>query len=256
MKPSLKLSLKLFILLPFIFTILGCDCDVEFDAGTNNKIFVIVDESASVVYGSKDKVKGIISGGFENTFRYMRKPLEFFQCSISTQTNVVPHSYSFSIDFPDQNQGEATIRKEVNDWEAEKSIWINNSVDSLTRQVIDSKSGNTDVFGMFEAIEQIAKNLKPKDTLNILVFSDMKHSASGYELANILENRNATQFGKEESTRIMKPLRIGDYSNTPHPYYNFQIITPDNFTNTSKIVKFWNSFFEEWGLPKKQFNFQ
>jgi hypothetical protein len=251
----MELNLKSFLSISYVFlglffTPSGCEDDtsVAEKSGGNNKLLVVVDQSASVSYQQKrGEVGGIISDAFNKTYKNVKAPTAYFVSNITTHTNVVAKPVPFNEVYPDaESMGRASFTKKIGTWRSERNKWINTAVKNITQNILTPKSGDTDVYSVFQSIDMISNELTKSDTLNILFFSDMKQSTSNYELESLLKTNNPEALAKKECARILKEKGIKPLNNRFH--CNIRVAIPDQFQNSGLIVQYWNAFFKVWGL--------
>lgn len=214
----------------------------------NNKLVVMVDQSASISYkGREAELKHIIHEAFNQAYQYVFNQTEYLVCNITTQTNVVPKRHPFSEKFPNaEDLGGISQLTEIADWQSKKNLWIDKGVNDIYNGLLTPKTTSTDVYGSLQTLRLLAEDLSSKDTLFILFFSDMKQSLGQYELTDHLRTNEPEAFAEKEVKNIMRKQGLKKLDE------KFQcritIVTPDRFEESNEIVRFWTQFFIEIGV--------
>jgi hypothetical protein len=224
------------------------DSSVETKHINGNKLVVVIDQSRSISYKDREKeIRPIVSSAFKQTYQYVLGPAEYLISNVTSETNVVPNRVSFPDEYPDaENLGGVSMMTETANWHTKRNQWIEQGVTTIYNSVLASKTTDTDIFGSLQALNMGAQSVASTDTLSVLFFSDMKQSTKSYELTTLLKNKDPEHFAKQESRRILKTLNLKKLGNKFH--CDITIVRPDNFGSSSEVVRFWNQFFEEFGI--------
>jgi len=210
----------------------------------DNKLLLVVDQSKSVDFVSKSTiVEDVLLNTFQTTYKNVTCPTAFYRATITGESNVVALSTPFRQVVPDEeSMGAVSYRQKYAEWRSAKRKWITDGIEDLKKTIYATKSGSTDVYGIFKCVELTANKMKPADTLHLVFFSDMKHSMKGYELMDSLRSKTPALFARNEFKRLaIKQI-------TDKLYCLVTIVTPGNFKKSDVVVAYWESFFKEWGL--------
>lgn len=253
MGQSLKLFRKLSLLIA-ILPLFAFDCNEEEVVASeavkqiNNKLFIVVDQSASISYKKRaTDIKLALSNAFDATYRFVLTPTEYFVSDITTQTNVVAERFPFMEEFPDAaSLGGVTFKTKLGQWRIKRNQWINGGMGKIYDRIMTDKKDYTDVYGSLQTLDMIGEDLKPQDTLQVFIFSDMKQSTRKYELVNLLAKNHPESLAKVEAQKVFQEKNIKKLNKRFH--CNITIMTPDKFEDSGVVVQYWNQFFKEWGL--------
>jgi hypothetical protein len=160
----------------------------------------------------------------------------------------------FGTDKPKDDDGSRGSQQAIQHWNTEKRKWLLNRVDEIVA-LIDSPctSNTTDVFSIFNGIEQVQKNDGPWDSINVVVFSDMVNTCRPINMVKDIDITNARAKGESVCGDFMKQRRISGEGNDN---LYLTIYTPDDMKNTAEVNQFWAGFFEQMGLKPTHYRFE
>lgn len=251
MERNLKLSISVLCCL-LIFN--SCAAQSAPDRKAPRKqVVVVLDKSKSVTYDSKAAViKTWLKRKFLDVYGEAKDVFQYSTIFINDQTRVFPAPVNFTARCLYPEPATRLEEMELTKWKAKKNKWLNKHVDSLYNQIMMPPNGKrTDIYSMFEAVQNVQKSNGPWEEITVLVFSDMVHTASGDFKQLTIENAYAK--GRDACAKLVRQMRIAK-GNTAN--LRFHIYTPDNMSNTHIVNLFWKGFFAEWGITESQYQFQ
>lgn len=252
MERTSKLYLNFLIFIGFIAACNSSDLNPTY---TKNQLVVVVDKSSSVSY--EDKISDVRNELFRNFNSAYDSAMDLIQYSLFTineQTKSFADPVRFNKKCGAMQKGARTDKKTYKDWQEVKNIWINSQVQKITDLIHQNpQSQSTDVFSIFTGLQHTQAFDGPWDRIRVLIYSDMIHTMDGHNMRKGLNKENAFEKGKVELRDLLQHGRIkkGDTKNL-----FLTIYTPTKMEDPSTIELFWKGFFEEWGLPESQYQFQ
>ena len=252
MEVNLKSFRKLVIA---VFLIVGCDNKNEPLYTHKNQAVVILDKTNSVCYtNSLPKLRQELIRNFEQTYVSTTKDIQYSRLVITGDTRVFPVPCRFENDYPVGDDDDRMIQTERQRWKMDKRKWIFDElkqVDSLIQS--PCKSNTTDIFSIFDGIQQVQNTKGPWDSLNVFIFSDMVNTNRTINMKTGITMENANAKGK----RICQDLiEHGQITTEKNGNLYLTIYTPDNMDKTALVKQFWKGFFEQWGLRETHYHFE
>lgn len=251
---NLKLLLSLFVL---INSFSGC---YDSEAAQNESLFkshlvVVVDKSVSVTYNNRfTNIQENLKSHFKATYDNVMNDIQFVSLIIDGNTRVVPEYNHFENNCPYIKPETLSQKKAIGNWKQQRNKWLHAKrleVERLVQQPPTSRS--TDIFSALKGIQLTQSTNGPWNKINVLIFSDMIHTIDGQDIRRGINQNNANDKGKLACLELVQKsmIRKGGNQNL-----YLTIYTPDNFNNSSVIHTFWEGFFEEWGIPRKNWRFE
>jgi hypothetical protein len=248
-------SLKLFLNL-FMGTLMLAGCKEDPVTPAHKcQVLVVLDKTSSVSYAkSLPRIQKELTSRFAQTYASASKDIQSSLLVITSDTKVFPVPNRFGTDKPKDDDGSRGSQQAIQHWNTEKRKWLLNRVDEIVA-LIDSPctSNTTDVFSIFNGIEQVQKNDGPWDSINVVVFSDMVNTCRPINMVKDIDITNARAKGESVCGDFMKQRRISGEGNDN---LYLTIYTPDDMKNTAEVNQFWAGFFEQMGLKPTHYRFE
>jgi hypothetical protein len=226
--------------------------------GKKKQILVVIDKTASVNYQQRmNDLKSELRSNFNNTYDDMYDHIQVYEMIINGNTKVFPSCIKFTKQCPNVNPESRSETEDLEDWKFSKKKWLQSIQDSiLTTVKAPCNSNRTDIFGVFEAIQEVQKSDGGHwDSIEVFICSDMVHTLSDFNMLKMLNTKNAFSSGKTKCDDLINDKKIKKLGKE-QKNIKFEIYTPPTVVNSSIIRTFWQGFFQEWGLPDLNYSFQ
>lgn len=215
---------------------------------------IVVDKTNSIVYSDPAKLKQEIARGLEQTYNAAKDDIQLSILKITGKTQVIPAFDRFEEQYPDEEDEGRTYQAELLRWKARKRTWISDQerlIDSLIE--CPCKSNTTDIFSIFNGIQEAKENHEPWDSVNVYILSDMTNTSAPFNMSKLTSFDTALNRGKMVCQDLIAQGQIsaGSIKNL-----HLIIYTPGNMQNTGLIKRFWEGFFKQWGLTESQYQFE
>jgi hypothetical protein len=179
------------------------------------------------------------------------------QCSrltIEGRTQVIPVFDRFDEKYPEGDEDSRTFQEQVENWEAEKRKWLSNEVNQIQSMIgAPCNSKRTDIFSIFYGIQQIQKIDTPWNKVNVLIFSDMTNTDHHLNMLSDITIINAYDTGKSICKQL---IQEGQISTECNENLYLTIYTPYRMVKTAEVKRFWDGFFQQWGLQESHYHFE
>jgi len=216
---------------------------------------IVVDKTNSIVYTKPAQLEQRIALKIEQTYVSAKNDIQLSLLKINGNAQVIPAFHRFEEKYPDEEEGGGrTFEEELLRWKAKKKIWISNEgkqIDSLIEA--SCKSNTTDIFSTFKGIQEAQKNHGPWDSVNVYILSDMTNTSGRFNMLKLKSSDTAFSKGKMVCQDLITQGQISA-GNTEN--LNLVIYTPGNMQKTDLVTRFWEGFFQQWGLKVSQYQFE
>lgn len=252
MERNLKSSLKL---ISIALVIVSCIPADKQDKHHKCQMVVILDKTNSVNFNSRlPMLESELARNFKIVYQSALQDIQFSKLKIVGDTRVFPDIDRFGKNCLYPHPDSRSEELEFQNWQADKKLWIMKELKQTMQLIKDScKSNTTDIFGIFDGIQQVQQNNGPWDSITVLIFSDMINTTNIINMKRGMNINNAFSKGKSICQSLLRngQLTLGHTGNLYMTIY-----TPDNMGQTGEVHLFWKGFFEQWGLRDDHYNFQ
>jgi hypothetical protein len=251
MVPNSRLFHKIILT---VFSVVGCTSD-KGSPPHKCQAIVVVDKTNSVSFINRLPIlKGKLRRDIESTYASAEKDILISQLVITGSTRVFPDPNYFGKDCPDDDLDSRPGQIARQKWNSEKRKWISDEVQQVVSLIQSPCNSNTtDIFSIFNGIQQAQKWNGPWDSVNVFSFSDMINTSSPINLLTDITINNAHEKGKAVCQNLIDHGQISS-GNNENLYLT--IYTPDKMEKTALVNQFWRGFFEQWGLQDTHYHFE
>jgi len=238
----------------FIAAILLSGCGHTGMTPPKYQAVIVVDKTNSIVYTKRAQLEQKVALNIEQTYASATNDIQLSLLKITGNTQVIPAFDRFEEKYPDEEEGSRRYEEELLRWKTKKRIWISDEerqIDSLIES--SCKSNTTDIFSTFTGIQQAQKNHGPWDSISVYILSDMTNTSGSVNMLKLKCSDTAFNRGKMVCRGLITQGQIltGNTENL-----HLIIYTPGNMQKTELITRFWEGFFEQWGLKVSQYQFE
>jgi hypothetical protein len=251
----MELSSKLLRSASLLILLTGCYASDTKPKSPKNQLVIVLDKSQSVSY--ENKIANVflnLKAAFKNTYTNCYEGIQFSKFEINGDTRVFPAPIRFELKCPTINPESRSEQLALQSWQLNRDKWLNVQATNIANQIKETpNSKTTDVFSIFEGLQQVQKSDGPWDRINVLIFSDLINTTSVLNMNSIVNNSNPHQLGKNICASLVQTGRIRK-GNLQNIYIT--IYPPDRMQHTLQYNSFWKGFFQEWGIPDNQYRFE
>jgi hypothetical protein len=252
MEQNLKLLLKLISMAVVITSCGSIDAQIK---SHKCQMVVVLDKTNSVNFTSRlPLLESELARNFKLIYQNSLQDIQFARFKIVGKTRVFPDIDRFSKNCPDPNSDSRSGQLRFLNWQTEKKLWMIKELKQTMQLIKDSCNNNTtDIFGIFDGLQQVRQNGGPWDSITVLIFSDMVNTTHVINMKRDVNINNAFSKGKTICQSLLSKgqLTVGGAGNL-----YLTIYTPDNMSQTAEVHLFWKGFFEQWGMHEDHYNFQ
>ena len=215
---------------------------------------IVVDKTSSIVYTKLAQLEQKIALNIKQTYDSATSDIQLSLLKITGNPQVIPAFDRFEEKYPEDEDGGRTYEEELLRWKAKKKMWISDEerqIDSLVEGAC--KSNTTDIFSTFKGIQQAQQNHGPWGSVNVYILSDMTNTSRPFNMLKMKSLDSAFNRGKVICQDLINQGQISA-GNTEN--LHLIIYTPDNMQKPDLVMRFWEGFFEQWGLKVSQYQFE
>lgn len=216
-------------------------------------IFVL-DKTNSVAYDTgSHRLEQELARDFQQSYGFGTTGIQCSRFIIKENSMVFPEIDKFDEAYPGGPEDSRETQQMRQRWNMKKREWIFDEVhlmDSLIN--CPCNANTTDIFPIFSGIQQVQSNNEPEDTINVYIFSDMINTTSQENMVT-MKTTDIFEKGRSVCRNMLQQKHIFPLD-TGNLY--LKIYAPKTMKNSDEVQRFWNGFFDQWGLPKSHCSFE